>query len=102
VKTNVGLTQRANPRPYRSPCEVIEVRQLTCSRAASLDGRSATESSVNTSLVVIGGESIQLSTEVETIPEEDLIEILAPKGSDQPLDEWMRARYEGDGPYSPR
>jgi hypothetical protein len=35
--------------------------------------------------------------EVESIPEEGLVEILAPKGSDQPLDERMRARHEGDG-----
>jgi hypothetical protein len=54
---------------------------LTCSRAASLDGRSATESSVDASLVVIGGESIQLAMEVDAVPEEGLIEILAPNGS---------------------
>ena len=34
--------------------------------------------------------------EVAAIPEEDLVEILAPKGTDQPLDERMRARHEGD------
>lgn len=69
----------------RSPCVVMEIRRLTCSRAALLDGCSATESSVNASLVVRGGESIQLATEVEAVPEEGLIEILAPKGSDKPL-----------------
>ena len=35
--------------------------------------------------------------QVEAVPEEGLVEILAPKGSDQPLDERMRARHEGDG-----
>jgi len=75
---------------------VIEIRRLTGSRAASLDGRSATESSVDTSLVVIIGESNQLAMKVETVPEEGLVEILAPKGSDQPLDERMRVRREGD------
>jgi hypothetical protein len=34
---------------------------------------------------------------VEAVPEEGVVEILAPKGSDQPLDERMRARHEGDG-----
>jgi hypothetical protein len=29
--------------------------------------------------------------EVEAVPEEGLVEILAPKGSDEPLDERMRA-----------
>jgi hypothetical protein len=51
---------------------------------------------VDTPLVVIGGESIQLPMEVEAVPEEGLVEILAPKGSDEPLDERMRARHEGD------
>ena len=50
-------------------------------------------------LVVIGREAIQLSLQVETVPEEGLVEILAPKGSDEPLDERMRARREA-GPTS--
>jgi hypothetical protein len=52
---------------------------------------------VNTPLAVIGGESIQLAMQVEAVPEECLVEILVPKGSDQSLDERMRARHEGDG-----
>jgi hypothetical protein len=51
---------------------------------------------VHAPLVVIGGKSIQLAMQVEAVPEEGLVEILAPKGSDQPLDERMRARDEGD------
>jgi hypothetical protein len=43
----------------RAPCEAIEIRRLTCSRAASLDGRSATESKVDMSLVVVGGDTIR-------------------------------------------
>ena len=34
--------------------------------------------------------------QVEAVPEEALVEILAPKGSDQPLDERMRARHKGN------
>ena len=48
-------------------------------------------------MVIIIGESNQLSMKVETVPEESLVEILTPKGSDQPLDERMGARYEGGG-----
>jgi hypothetical protein len=51
---------------------------------------------VDTPLVVIGGESIQLPMQVEAVPEEGLVEILAPKGSDEPLDERMGARHERD------
>jgi hypothetical protein len=52
---------------------------------------------VNAPLVVIGSELIQLAMQVEAVPEERVVEILAPKRSDQPLDERMRARHEGDG-----
>ena len=45
-------------------------------------------------MVVIAGEAIQLPMQVETVPEEYLVEILAPEGSDEPLDERMRARHE--------
>ena len=58
---------------------------MTCSRTALLDGRVAAQTGVHTSLVVVGRESIQLAMEVETVPEEGLIEILAPKGSDTAL-----------------
>src|SRR5260221_217771 len=36
--------------------------------------------------------------EVAAVPEEGLVEILAPKGSDKPLDERMRARHDGPSP----
>jgi hypothetical protein len=35
--------------------------------------------------------------QIEAVPEERLVEILAPKRSDQSLDERMRARHEGHG-----
>jgi len=75
----------------------MEIRQLTCSRAISLERRPATESGVNAPLIVIGGESIQLAMQVEAVPKEGVVETLAPKGSDQPRDERMRARHKGDG-----
>jgi hypothetical protein len=38
-------------------------------------------------LVVIRGEAIQLLLQVESVPEEGLVEIFAPKSSDESLDE---------------
>jgi hypothetical protein len=73
----------------------MKIRRLACSRVTLLEGRPTTQSGVDPSLVIV--ESIQLATKVEAVPEENRVEILAPKGSDEPLDERMRARHEGDG-----
>jgi hypothetical protein len=35
--------------------------------------------------------------QVKFVPEKSLVEVLAPKGSDESLDERMRVRHEGDG-----
>src|SRR5512143_3043646 len=74
----------------------MEIRCSACSRAISLNRRPTTESGVNAPAAVIDGESIQLAMQVEAVPEEGAVEVLAPKGSDQPLDERMRPRHEGD------
>jgi hypothetical protein len=66
--------------------------RLACSRVTVLEGSPTSQPGVDPPLVVVGGESIRLPIEVEAIPEENLVEILAPKGSDDPLDERMRAR----------
>jgi hypothetical protein len=63
----------------------------------SLEGRLATQTSVNAPPVVVNGESIELAMEVEAVPEERLVEILASKRSDQALDKRVRAGHEGDG-----
>ena len=52
---------------------------------------------MNALLVVIAAEHFQLPREVECIPEEHLIEDLAPDGADQPFDERMRNRGIGNG-----
>jgi hypothetical protein len=92
---------RSNRRAEQSgtveaPGEVIKIRQLEWGVAASVERRLATQSSVNAPLVEVDGESIQLAMEVEAVPEKGVVEILAPKSSDEPLDERMRARYERD------
>jgi hypothetical protein len=79
-----------------SPSELLKIRGVECTCGVPLERRPTTQSGVNAPLVIIGGESIQLAMQVEAVPEEALLEILAPKGSDQPLDERMRARHKGD------
>jgi hypothetical protein len=79
----------------------MKIRRLACSRVTLLEGRPTTQSGVDPPLVVVSGESIQLAMKVEAVPEEELVEILAPKGSDEPLDERMRARH-GCGLAMPR
>lgn len=70
----------------------MKIRRLGCSRAASLEGHATAKSGVYAPLVVIGGESIQFTMELEAVPEEGVIEILALKGSDKALDEGVRAK----------
>lgn len=48
---------------------------------------------MDASLVVIGGETIQLAMEVDAVPEEVLVETLAAKGSDKALDKRVGARH---------
>ena len=48
-------------------------------------------------LIVIHGEVRQLPLESLRIPEQHAIQILAPNGSDQPLDNRGRDRQKGDG-----
>src|ERR1700716_2810111 len=75
----------------------MKIRGLACSRAVSLEGRPAIQSGVNAALIVVDSKSFQFALQVQTIPEEDLIEALTSHGSNEPLDERVRARHEGDG-----
>ena len=67
----------------------MKIRRLERGGATSLEGRLATQTSVNAPPVVVNGESIELAMEVEAVPEEGLVEILASKGSDKALDKRM-------------
>ena len=81
-----------------SPDEVTQVgHSASVYTAAALRGRSTTEPRVNAPLIVVDGKSFQFALQVQTIPEEDLIKVLTPHSSDEPLDERVRARHEGDG-----
>ena len=55
-----------------------------------------TERLVNATAVVIGTESLQLSLQIERIPEEHAIEIFAAKGADQTFHKRMRNRHVGN------
>jgi len=50
-----------------SPGEVVKIRQSARSVAASLEGDPTGQPSVDTPLVVVGGEAIQLSMEVAAL-----------------------------------
>ncbi|MEP7244310.1 MAG: hypothetical protein ABI885_11540 [Gammaproteobacteria bacterium] len=52
---------------------------------------------MNAPLVEARSEAIQLAMEVEAVPDEGVVKILASKGSDQSLDERVRARRERHG-----
>ena len=74
----------------------MKIRRLACSSAALLERRPTTQSGVGPPPIVIGGKSIQLPPQVNAVPEEGLVKILAPQRSDQPLDERMRSGHKED------
>ena len=76
---------------------MAQIRGSGCAHTTALRGRSTTERGVNAPLVKVDGKSVQLALQVQTIPEEDLIQKLAPHSPDKPLDEGVRARHKGDG-----
>ena len=48
---------------------------------------------MNTTAVVIVAEFLQLPLQIERIPEEQAIEMLAANGADQSFHKWMRGRH---------
>jgi len=75
----------------------IQIGRSAGVHTAALRWRSTTKPRVNAPLIVVESKSFQFALHVQTIPEEDLIEVLTSNGSDEPLDERVRARREGDG-----
>ena len=66
-------------------------------RFAGLSRRSRVERTVHAILVVIGAEAIVRPCQVVDIPEEYMVQILPSDCTDQPFDERMRAREQGQG-----
>jgi hypothetical protein len=48
-------------------------------------------------LIVVGRESAELALKIQTNTEQDGVQILSPKGADQPFNERMRAGHKGYG-----
>ena len=51
---------------------------------------------VDACLIVVGGELAELALKIQTSPEQDVVQILSPKGADQPFNKRVRA---GDKRY---
>ena len=58
--------------------------------AGALRWRETREPTMNAMAIVVIAESLQLSREVDRVPEEDAVQVLAPDRPDQALDEGMR------------
>jgi hypothetical protein len=80
-----------------SPCVGNERRRAALLLASALCWRGAVKRAVDAEFVVIIPECLELAREVDRVPEELAIEILAADGADQPFDERMRSRLIGYG-----
>jgi hypothetical protein len=65
--------------------------------AVALSRRASDQSGVAAILVVINFVAIELPFQIALIPKQSLIEIFAPDGPYQPLDERMRTGCGGNG-----
>ena len=59
----------------------------------------ASDPSVNTHFVEVGFERVELSLKILRVPVEDMVEIFAPDGADEPFDERMRYGHIGHCGY---
>ncbi len=64
--------------------------------AGALRRRETRERAMNAMAVVVIAESLQLSRQVDRVPEEDAVQVLAPDRADQTLNERVRNRCVGD------
>ena len=64
--------------------------------AGALRWRETRESPMNAMAIVVIAESLQLSRQVDCIPEEDAVQVLAPDRTDQTPNERVRNRCVGD------
>ena len=86
---NRGLKQTAAMLP---PSVTIKRGRSRCGCAGALRRRRAIERTVDAMRVVIVPEFGQLARQIDCVPEEHSIKVLAPYGSDQPLDKRMGDR----------
>jgi len=65
-------------------------------RAGELRWRETRERAMHAMAVVVIPEGFQLSRQIDCVPEEDAVEVLAPDRADQTVNERMRQRCAGD------
>jgi len=65
--------------------------------AAALSRRDSGQSGVAAMPVVVNFVAVELPFEIALVPKQSLIEVLAPYGADQSLDERMRTGRAGNG-----
>ena len=65
--------------------------------AGELRRRETRDGAMHTMAVVVIPERLQLSLQIDRVPEEDAVQVLATDRADQTLNERMRSRCAGDG-----
>ena len=67
-------------------------------RTTTVFGRSCpSKPAVDARFIVISGESIELALQIDSVPEQAVIEIFPSDRAGQPFDKRVRARYKRDG-----
>ena len=79
------------------PGELLQISDSRWSTAALIVRSFPRERAVDACLIVVGSESAELALKIQTTPEQDVVQILSPKGADQPFDERVGAGHEGYG-----
>ena len=78
------------------PGELLQISDSWWSTAAFFVRSFPCARAVDACLIVVGRESAELALKIQTSPEQDVIQILSPKGADQPFNKPVRA---GDKRY---
>jgi len=78
------------------PTVVIKCSGSGTECAVALRGRETRERAMHAMAVVVIPECPQLSRQIDRVPEEDAVQVLAPDCADQTLNERMRHRCVGD------
>jgi len=78
------------------PTVVIQCSGSGTECAGALRGRETRERAMHAMAVVVIPECPQLSRQIDRVPEEDAVQVLAPDCADQTLNERMRHRCVGD------
>ena len=78
------------------PTVVIQCSGSGTECAGTLGWRVTSDGAMHAMAVVVILEGLQLSRQIDRVPEEDAVQVLAPDRADQTLNERMRNRRVGD------